>query len=105
MRKFALALPALALATLALPTVASEELMKKHACTACHQIDKKTVGPAYNDVAAKYAGDPKAKAMLIEKVKKGGMGTWGQIPMPPNSAVPDADVEKLVTYILSLKKK
>ena len=104
MRKTALILPALALATLALPAVASEEMAKKYACTACHAIDKKGVGPAYNDVAAKYKGDAKAKAALIDKVKKGGTGTWGQVPMPPNATVPDADIEKLVTWVLALKK-
>ena len=63
----------------------ADELLKKHGCTACHAIDKKIVGPAYIDVAAKYKGDAKAPAMLIEKVKKGGVGIWGQIPMPPNA--------------------
>jgi cytochrome c len=81
-----------------------EELLKKHACTACHAIDKKLVGPAYNDVAAKYRGDAKAPAMLMDKVKKGSVGTWGQVPMPPNAAVPDADIKTMVTYILALKK-
>ena len=76
-----LALVALTLA--AAPALANEELAKKHACTACHAIDKKVVGPAYKDVAAKYKGNAKAEAMLVEKVKKGGVGTWGQVPMPP----------------------
>ena len=82
----------------------ADDLLKKHACTACHAIDKKLVGPPYADVAAKYRGDAKAPAMLMEKVKKGGVGTWGQIPMPPNAAVPDADIKTMVTYILGLKK-
>ncbi len=82
----------------------AEDLLKKYACTACHSIDKKLVGPAYHDVAAKYRGDAKAAAMLMEKVKKGSVGTWGQVPMPPNAAVPDADIKTLVTYILALKK-
>ena len=99
----------IALATLAavcvaaLPAVANEELAKKHACTACHAIDKKLVGPAYKDVAAKYRGNAKAEAMLVEKVKKGGVGTWGQVPMPPNGAVKDEDVKALVKWVLSLK--
>jgi cytochrome c len=59
--------------------------------------------PGYKEVAAKYKGDAKAEAMLIEKVKKGGVGTWGQVPMPPNSSVPDADVKTLVKWVLSLK--
>ena len=59
-------------------------------------IDKKVIGPAYKDVAAKYRGDAKAAAMLQEKVKKGGSGVWGPVPMPPNSQVSDADIKKLV---------
>jgi cytochrome c len=84
----------------------AEELLKKHGCTVCHATDKKIVGPAYIDVAAKYKGDPKAPAMLMEKVKKGGVGNWGPppIPMPPNDKVPDADIKAMVTYVLSLKK-
>jgi cytochrome c len=87
----------------ALPARAQEDLAKKHNCLACHAVDKKVVGPAYKDVANKYRGDKGAEAKLIDKVKKGGVGVWGQIPMPPNSAVPDADVKKLVEWILSLK--
>lgn len=82
----------------------ADELLKKHACTACHAIDKKLVGPAYIDVAAKYKGDAKASSVLMEKVKKGGVGNWGQIPMPPNAQVPDADIKTMVTYVLSIKK-
>ena len=82
---------------------AGEELLKKSGCTACHAIDKKVVGPSYKEVAAKYRGDAKAPASLAEKIKKGGSGVWGQIPMPPNPTVPDGDVKTLVTYILSLK--
>jgi cytochrome c len=77
--------------------------MKKNACNACHAIDKKVVGPSYQEVAAKYRGDAKAEAMLIDKVKKGGVGTWGQVPMPPNAQVSDADVKTLVKWILDLK--
>jgi cytochrome c len=91
------------LALLAAPAMANEELAKKHACTACHAVDKKVVGPSFKEVAAKYKGDKKAEAMLDEKVKKGGVGTWGQVPMPPNSSVPDADVKALVKWVLSLK--
>jgi cytochrome c len=87
----------------AFPALAQEDLAKKHNCLACHAVDKKLVGPAYKEVANKYRGDKTAEAKLIDKVKKGGVGVWGQIPMPPNSAVPDADVKKLVEWILSLK--
>jgi cytochrome c len=66
-------------------------------------VDKKVVGPSYKEVAAKYRGDKGAEAKMIDKVKKGGTGVWGQIPMPPNAAVPDADVRTLVKWILSQK--
>jgi cytochrome c len=86
-----------------LPAHASEELAKKHACFACHAVDKKLVGPAYKEVAAKYRGDGGAEAKLVDKVKKGSQGTWGQVPMPPNANVPDGDVRTLVKWILSQK--
>ena len=81
----------------------ADDLLKKHACTACHAIDKKMIGPAYKDVAAKYKGNAQAATTLMDKVKKGGVGNWGQIPMPPNAAVPDADIKTMVTHILALK--
>lgn len=90
-------------AVCAVPAQASEELAKKYACVACHSIEKKTVGPAYKDVAKKYAADPGAQAKLEDKVKKGGTGVWGQVPMPPNTTVPPADVSVLVKWVLSLK--
>jgi cytochrome c len=83
---------------------AGEDLLKKYGCTACHAIDKKVVGPAYTDVAAKYKGDAGAPAKLAAKVKAGGSGVWGAIPMPPNPTVSDADLKALITYILALKK-
>ena len=82
---------------------AEKELAKKNACTACHAIDKKLVGPGYKDVANKYRADKGAEASLIEKVKKGGVGAWGQVPMPPNAQVKDEDVKAIVKWILSLK--
>jgi cytochrome c len=83
--------------------LAQEALAKKYNCLACHSVDKKVVGPAYKDVAAKYKGDAGAEAKLVAKVKNGGSGVWGPIPMPPNSSVPDADVKALVKWVLSLK--
>lgn len=83
------------------PAWASPELAKKHACFACHAVDKKLVGPSYKDVAGKYRGDKGAEARLADKVKKGSQGTWGQVPMPPNASVPDAEVRALVKWILS----
>jgi cytochrome c len=103
MKRLALVLAAAAAIPASLPAHAQEELAKKHACLACHAIDKKLVGPAYKDVAAKYRGDAGAEAKLVDKVKKGSQGTWGQVPMPPNSNVPDADVRALVKWILSQK--
>jgi cytochrome c len=88
----------------ALDNTSAEALMKKHGCAACHAIDKKLVGPAYADVAAKYKGDKDAVAKLTKKVKEGGSGVWGQIPMPPNAATPTTDITDLVTWILTLKK-
>jgi len=83
------------------------ELAKKSGCTACHAVDKKVVGPAWQDVGKKYKGDAAAKAALVDKVKKGGKGNWTEVtkgvPMPPYSPrVPDADIETLVDFVLSL---
>jgi len=90
--------------TAVLPAQASEELAKKHMCTTCHVVKgAKTIGPSFTDVAKKYAGQKDAEAKLADKVKKGGQGVWGQVPMPPNAAVPDADVKTLVKWALSVK--
>ena len=103
MKSLILSASALAL-SLALPVQASEELAKKHLCTTCHVVKgTKTIGPTYADVAKKYAGQKDAEAKLVDKVKKGGQGVWGQIPMPPNAAVPDADLKALVKWVLSVK--
>ena len=80
---------------------ADEALAKKYNCLACHQVDKKVVGPSYKDVAKKYSKADAAK--LAEKVKKGGSGVWGQVPMPPNPTVPDADLKRLADWILGMK--
>ena len=98
----------LAASTLAVASVAVadelEDMMKKNGCNACHAEDKKIIGPSYKDVAAKYKGDASAAAKLSDKVKKGGSGVWGQVPMPPNPQVADADIKKMVELILALKK-
>lgn len=83
------------------------DLAKKSGCLACHSVDKKVVGPGWKDVAARYKGKADAKATLITKVKKGGKGNWADVtggaPMPPYSPrVSDADIEKLVDFILAL---
>jgi len=92
---------AVAAVAVALPARADEALAKKHNCLACHTVDKKLVGPAYKEIAKKYKGQNVA-AKLEQKVKKGGQGVWGPVPMPPNAAVPDADIKKLVDWVLKL---
>ena len=80
---------------------ADQALAQKSGCLACHSIDKKVLGPSYKDVAAKYKGDKTAEAKLAEKVKKGGSGTWGPMPMPANTQVKDEDIKTLVKWILA----
>ncbi len=92
---------AAAAAGAALPALANADLAKKHNCLACHQIAKKSVGPAYKDIAAKYKGDAAASARLVEKIRKGGSGVWGPVPMAPNPNVPAADLETLANWILA----
>ena len=82
---------------------AAEALAQKSGCLACHSIEKKVLGPSYKDVAAKYKGDKGAEAKLIAKVKAGGSGVWGPIPMPANSPqVKDADIKTIIEWILAL---
>ncbi len=83
---------------------ADEKLAQSKNCLACHQVDKKIVGPSYMDVAAKYKGDATAEAKLVKKVREGGTGVWGQIPMPPNPQVSEAEAHTLVKWILAMKK-
>ena len=71
-------------------------------CMACHKVDAKLVGPGYQEVAAKYKGDAAALEMLVEKVKKGGTGTWGPVPMPPNAHVSDENIRAILAWVLSL---
>ena len=91
------------LSLVAAPALANEDLAKKHACTACHSMDKKVVGPAFKEIADKYRGNAKSEAALVQKVKAGSVGVWGQVPMPPNAIVPDADIKTLVKWICALK--
>ena len=85
------------------PALADEALAKSKNCMACHAVDKKLVGPAYKEIAKKYAGDAKAADMLAAKIIKGGSGVWGAIPMPANPQVSEADAKKLVGWVLSQK--
>ena len=92
----------LALSLAAGPALADLKLATDSGCMACHTVDKKLVGPAYKDIAAKYKGDTNAEANLIKKVKEGSSGVWGQIPMPPNSPrVSDENIATLVKWILA----
>jgi len=92
----------LTLACLAsMPAWANLDLAKKNACMACHAADKKLVGPSYQDVSKKYAGQKEAAATLAKSIKAGGSGKWGPVPMPAQPALSDADATTLATWILS----
>ena len=103
MKFLPVALSAAMVALASAPALASMDLAKAKNCTACHAVDKKLVGPAYKDVAAKYASDSGAATTLAGKIIKGGVGSWGQIPMPANPQVSQADAEALAKWILSTK--
>jgi len=92
-----------AAALAAAPAFANADLAQKKNCMACHSVDKKVVGPAYKEVAAKYAGQKDAVDKLAQKVLKGGSGVWGQVPMPANAQVNEAEAKQLVQWILTLK--
>jgi cytochrome c len=99
-------LPALLVALVgcaAAPAFAQADLAQKRNCLSCHQVDKKVLGPAFKDVAAKYAGQKDAVDKLSVKVMKGGKGVWGEMPMPANPQVTDAEAKQLVAWILTLK--
>ncbi len=82
----------------AAPAFANKDLATKSGCMACHAIDKKLVGPSYQDVAKKYKASD--EATLVGKVKAGGKGVWGQIPMPPNAKITDDEAKTLVKWVL-----
>jgi len=90
-------------ALLAGPVLADEALAKSKQCVACHAVEKKLVGPAYRDVARKYAGQSDAAAKLAAKIVAGGSGTWGAVPMPANTQVSQAEALQLANWVLSLK--
>jgi len=90
----------LAAAVAGLPAHANLALAQKNACTACHAVDKKVVGPAYQDVAKKYAGQKDAADAVAASIKAGGAGKWGPVPMPAQPALSDADVKTLAAWIL-----
>jgi cytochrome c len=90
----------------ALPLIASanEQLMEKAGCVACHRVDQKLVGPAFTSVAARYRGDAEAPERLFEKIREGGEGVWGDLPMVSNGPekISDADLKAMIAWILSL---
>ncbi|WP_326537220.1 c-type cytochrome [Pseudorhodoferax sp.] len=90
-------------AVVAGPAFANADLAQKKNCMACHAVDKKLVGPAYKEVAAKYAGQKDAAAKLADKVQKGGTGVWGQVPMPANPQVSADEAKALVAWVLTQK--
>ncbi len=100
------AIPALSLAlALALccgsgTAVASAELAREKNCAACHAPDKKLIGPAYRSIAAKYASERNAVARLTKKVREGGVGVWGPVPMPANPQVSEDEAQALVKWVL-----
>ena len=102
MKAVYVAMMAAAVIVMAGQAQADEALAKAKNCMSCHALDKKLVGPAYKDVAAKYKGDAKAPAMLATKIKTGGKGAWGEIPMPPNNVTPE-EASKLAAWVLALK--
>ena len=82
----------------------AEALMKKDNCALCHAIDKKLVGPVVQRRRGEVQGRRGRHGQAAEKVKEGGSGVWGSVPMPPNAGIKDADIKELVAYILTLKK-
>ena len=92
-----------ALAAISAPALADQALATAKNCMACHAVDKKLVGPAYKEVAAKYAGQKDAVDKLAVKIMKGGAGVWGPVPMPANPQVTEADAKKLAAWVLTIK--
>jgi cytochrome c len=92
-----------ATAALTAPAFADQALATSKNCMACHAVDKKLVGPAFKDVAKKYAGDKSAADKLATKIIKGGSGVWGPVPMPANPQVSEADAKKLAAWVLAAK--
>jgi cytochrome c len=82
---------------------ASADLTRKYNCVACHAEAQKKVGPAYQDIAKKYAGQTDAADRLAKKIRSGGSGVWGAMPMPPHPQVPESDARAMATYVLGIK--
>jgi cytochrome c len=105
MKSLAIALAAAAVLTYGFEARAAdaEGLAKASGCLACHTVDKKLIGPSYKEIANKYRNDKGAQANLEKKVKEGGKGVWGDIPMTPNAHVKDADIKAIVAWVLTVK--
>jgi cytochrome c len=103
MKRFVMGALVLVGAVASQAAMANADLAKAKNCMACHAVANKLVGPAYKDVAAKYAGQKDAEAKLVAKVMKGGSGVWGAIPMPANPQVSEAEAHTLVKWILAQK--
>jgi cytochrome c551/c552 len=81
----------------------AEKLLQENGCVGCHALGERLVGPSFKEVATRYAADPEAAKKLGAKIRQGGQGAWGQVPMPPNPNLADADLEKLVGWVLQQK--
>jgi cytochrome c len=103
MKTHLLTLVTLTTLTATSPAFADQALATAKNCMSCHALDRKVVGPAYKDVAAKYAGDKTAADRLATKIQKGGAGVWGPVPMPSNTQVNDVEAKKLAAWILTIK--
>jgi cytochrome c len=101
--KTVLILATAAAALTSMPALANPDLAQKKNCLACHAVDKKLIGPAYKDVAAKYAGQKDAADKLAQKIQKGGSGVWGAVPMPANPQVNEAEAKQLAAWVLTTK--
>ena len=99
--KRALVALAIGLSCVSGTALASADLAKAKNCLACHATDKKVVGPSYQEVAAKYAKDKDAQGKLAKKIREGGVGAWGQIPMPANPQVSEAEAQTLAKWVLA----
>lgn len=84
-------------------TLASEKLAQSSGCLTCHAVDRKVLGPGFKEIAAKYRNDKAAEDKLVKKVKAGGSGVWGSVPMPPNAHVKEGDIKVIVHWVLTLK--
>lgn len=92
---------ALAIGLVCAPAHADQQLAQKNACLSCHMVDKKLVGPAFREVAKKYAGNADALNQVAGNIRKGGFGKWGPVPMPEQTALADADARTLAAWILA----